>query len=47
MKLSANNISIKYNINDKIIIDNQSIKIQEGKINVFLGPNGCRKIYFI
>ena len=41
MNFLAKNISVKY---DKdIIIDNQSFDIQIGKINVFLGKNGCGK----
>lgn len=41
MILSAKNISIKYD--KEIIIDNESFEIKKGKINVFLGKNGCGK----
>lgn len=41
MILSAKNISIKYD--KEIIIDDESFEIKKGKINVFLGKNGCGK----
>lgn len=41
MILSAKNISLKYD--KEIIIDNESFEIKKGKINVFLGKNGCGK----
>lgn len=41
MILSAKNISLKYD--KEIIIDNESFEIKKGKVNVFLGKNGCGK----
>lgn len=40
MILSATNINVKYDKN--LIIKDQTFEIKSGKINVFLGKNGCR-----
>lgn len=41
MTILADKITSGYD--KKIIIDNQTIEISEGKINIIVGPNGCGK----
>ena len=41
MTIEAQNITVKYD--DKPILENETVKIQRGKINVIIGKNGCGK----